>query len=106
MRIANTVNDSIVDGHGLRYAVFTQGCPHNCPGCHNPETHDPAGGREADPEALIAFILTEDMRLPMVLFDQWTPMMAALLLLCWIIDIRLMRYRDQEPKEADLSSEE
>ncbi|MBQ7059234.1 MAG: sortase [Firmicutes bacterium] len=56
--------------------------------------------------ALIAFILTEDMRLPMVLFDQWTPMMAALLLLCWIIDIRLMRYRDQEPKEADLSSEE
>ncbi len=27
MRIANTVNDSIVDGHGLRFTVFTQGCP-------------------------------------------------------------------------------
>lgn len=54
MRIASTVHDSIVDGHGLRYAVFTQGCPHRCPGCHNPETHDPAGGREVSLEDLIA----------------------------------------------------
>ena len=46
MRIANTVSDSIVDGPGLRFTVFTQGCPHHCPGCHNPETHDPAGGQE------------------------------------------------------------
>lgn len=52
MRIANTVNDSIVDGPGLRFAVFTQGCPHRCPGCHNPGTHDPAGGEEAAAEAL------------------------------------------------------
>ena len=54
MRIANTVNDSIVDGLGLRFAVFTQGCPHHCPGCHTPQTHDPAGGREESLEALIA----------------------------------------------------
>ena len=53
MRIANTVNDSIVDGHGLRFTVFTQGCPHHCPGCHNPDTHDPAGGRDVAEEALI-----------------------------------------------------
>lgn len=46
MRIANTIQDSIVDGPGLRFTVFTQGCPHRCPGCHNPETHDPSGGRE------------------------------------------------------------
>ena len=52
MRIANTVNDSIVDGPGLRFTVFTQGCPHHCPGCHNPETHDPTGGREASVEEL------------------------------------------------------
>lgn len=44
LRIAGTVQDSIVDGPGLRFAVFTQGCPHHCPGCHNPETHDPEGG--------------------------------------------------------------
>lgn len=54
MRIANVVSDSIVDGPGLRFTVFTQGCPHHCPGCHNPGTHDPAGGREATVEELAA----------------------------------------------------
>ena len=54
MRIANTVHDSIVDGHGLRLTVFTQGCPHRCPGCHNPDTHDPTGGREVTVAALTA----------------------------------------------------
>lgn len=54
IRINGTVNDSIVDGPGLRFAVFTQGCPHRCPGCHNPQTHDPAGGRTADTGELIA----------------------------------------------------
>lgn len=53
IRIAGFVNDSIVDGPGLRFAVFTQGCLHNCPGCHNPETHDVNGGREEDVETLI-----------------------------------------------------
>lgn len=37
-------NDSIVDGPGLRYTVFTQGCVHHCPECHNPESHDLNGG--------------------------------------------------------------
>lgn len=31
--------DSIVDGEGLRVVLWTQGCPHNCKGCHNPKTH-------------------------------------------------------------------
>lgn len=53
LRIAGTVNDSIVDGPGLRFTVFVQGCPHHCPGCHNPETHDPNGGYETDTEKLI-----------------------------------------------------
>lgn len=52
MRVANTVNDSIVDGPGLRFTVFTQGCPHKCPGCHNPDTHDPKGGKEVPVETL------------------------------------------------------
>ena len=52
IRLAGLVEDSIVDGPGLRLTVFTQGCPHRCPGCHNPETHDPAGGREATVEEL------------------------------------------------------
>lgn len=40
LRIAGVQKESIVDGPGIRYVVFTQGCPHHCPGCHNPETHD------------------------------------------------------------------
>lgn len=44
IRIAGIVEDSIVDGRGIRMAVFVQGCPHHCPGCHNPQTHDFAGG--------------------------------------------------------------
>ena len=53
IRIAGTVNDSIVDGPGLRFTVFTQGCPHHCPGCHNPATHDPMGGHDAQTEEII-----------------------------------------------------
>lgn len=44
IRIAGVVRESIVDGPGLRFVVFCQGCPHNCKGCHNPITHDFAGG--------------------------------------------------------------
>ena len=53
MRIAGVVNDSIVDGPGFRLAVFAQGCPHHCPGCHNPQTHDFDGGEVADTEEII-----------------------------------------------------
>lgn len=45
IRIAGIEKESVVDGPGLRFVVFTQGCPHECPGCHNPQTHDPAGGK-------------------------------------------------------------
>lgn len=39
LNIAGLVDDSIVDGDGLRFTIFEQGCTHNCKGCHNPETH-------------------------------------------------------------------
>lgn len=45
IRISGIVTDSIVDGPGLRIAVFAQGCVHNCKGCHNPQTHDLKGGK-------------------------------------------------------------
>ena len=37
-------SDSIVDGEGIRSVIWTQGCSHNCLGCHNPETHSFDGG--------------------------------------------------------------
>ena len=61
MRIASTVSDSIVDGPGLRFTVFTQGCPHHCPGCHNPATHDPSGGREVAVAELAAQLSTNPL---------------------------------------------
>ena len=45
LRIAGIMKESIVDGEGYRYSIFTQGCPHNCRGCHNPQTHGFQGGR-------------------------------------------------------------
>ena len=52
IRLAGVVPESIVDGPGYRCAVFVQGCPHNCPGCHNPATHDFAGGYLADTQEI------------------------------------------------------
>lgn len=45
LRISGVVKESITDGLGFRYTVFTQGCPHACPGCHNPHTHNFDAGK-------------------------------------------------------------
>ena len=46
MRIAGILPRSFVNGEGIRYVVFLQGCPHHCSGCHNPDTWDFKGGLE------------------------------------------------------------
>ena len=46
-----------VDGPGLRYVVFLQGCPLRCVYCHNPDTWDPAGGAVMGTEELVEKIL-------------------------------------------------
>ena len=57
IKIAGTVNDSIVDGEGYRFTIFTQGCPHHCEGCQNPQTHDFTSGKPADTDDLLTHIL-------------------------------------------------
>lgn len=46
LRISGIIDESIVDGKGLRYTIFTQGCPHHCEGCHNLISHEFGGGTE------------------------------------------------------------
>ena len=57
MRIAGLTQDSIVDGPGLRFVVFTQGCRRRCEGCHNPETWDVHGGKETSCDDIIKEML-------------------------------------------------
>ena len=61
MRIYGLVQDSIVDGPGLRFVCFVQGCPHHCSGCHNPDSHDPAGGTEMTTDEIIAHMLSNPL---------------------------------------------
>ena len=64
--------ESIVDGKGFRFAVFVQGCTLNCPGCHNPGSHDVSGGYLKDTEDLIKEI-SENPLLDGVTFSGGEP---------------------------------
>ena len=53
LNLSGIVGDSIVDGPGIRTTFFCQGCPHHCPGCHNPETWDFGCGTQVPVEDLV-----------------------------------------------------
>ena len=76
LRLAGIMRESIVDGPGIRFAIFCQGCPHDCPGCHNPETHDFNGGTEVSLEKILAAI-DEDPLLKGVTFSGGEPSCQA-----------------------------
>lgn len=44
LQILQIIEDTMVDGPGLRTSVYCAGCRHQCPGCHNPQSWDPQGG--------------------------------------------------------------
>jgi anaerobic ribonucleoside-triphosphate reductase activating protein len=76
IRVAAVIGDSIVDGPGLRMAIFFQGCLRCCEGCHNPELLPLGGGRVSTAEAL----LTEIRKNPLltgVTFSGGEPLLRA-----------------------------
>lgn len=80
IRLAGIKEESIVDGPGLRLVVFTQGCPHNCPGCHNPDTHDINDGYAADVAGFVQYIdrvVTRNRLLKGITFSGGEPFLQA-----------------------------
>ena len=60
-RCAGLTPESIVDGPGFRFTVWTQGCLHHCKGCHNPQTWDMNGGFEADTDEVFEQIINDPL---------------------------------------------
>lgn len=56
LNLSGIVGDSIVDGPGIRTTVFSQGCPHHCPGCHNPETWEFGCGVPMEEEEILTIV--------------------------------------------------
>ena len=52
MRYAGIIKNDFSAAPGTCVTFFTQGCPHRCEGCHNPETWDFQGGKEFTPDVL------------------------------------------------------
>lgn len=57
MKYAGLKENDIVDGEGICVSLWTQGCPHRCPGCHNPETWSYNGGMEIDMDELTTMVI-------------------------------------------------
>ncbi|MBF7047022.1 anaerobic ribonucleoside-triphosphate reductase activating protein [Campylobacter volucris] len=76
IKLAGVVKESIVDGYGLRYVIFTQGCPHKCKACHNQHTHDFNQGYWQDLDFLLKDIIKNPL-LKGVTFSGGEPFLQA-----------------------------
>ena len=52
MRYSGLIRNDLAAAPGISVSFFTQGCPHKCEGCHNPETWNFNGGKEFTPQVL------------------------------------------------------
>lgn len=75
MKVIGIKQDSIVDGEGLRTVIFFSGCPHHCPGCHNPESWNVFNGLDYTVEQILD--LTRKNPLNEITFSGGDPLMQA-----------------------------
>jgi anaerobic ribonucleoside-triphosphate reductase activating protein len=77
MRLSGITPESLVDGPGLRYVIFPQGCPHQCPHCHNPQSWDPDGGKEFSVRQIIRLIKQQKKTKQGITFSGGEPFLQA-----------------------------
>ena len=59
LAILRIVEDTMVDGPGMRTAIYAAGCTHHCPGCHNPQSWDIRAGEKMTTEDILRPILAD-----------------------------------------------
>jgi anaerobic ribonucleoside-triphosphate reductase activating protein len=77
MRLSGITPESLVDGPGLRYVIFTQGCQHQCPHCQNPETWDMDAGKEYSVKQVIRMLKQQKKTKQGVTFSGGEPFLQA-----------------------------
>jgi len=77
MKISGITQESLVDGPGLRYVIFTQGCLHQCPRCHNPESWDINAGKEFSVKQVVRLIKQQKKTKRGVTFSGGEPFLQA-----------------------------
>lgn len=60
IRILDILEETMMDGPGLRTSIYCAGCAHRCPGCHNPQSWDFSGGREVSVDELLDVIKSDE----------------------------------------------
>jgi anaerobic ribonucleoside-triphosphate reductase activating protein len=76
IRAAGFAKESVVDGPGIRFVIFVQGCLRQCPDCHNPQTHDLQGGTEISLDEILTMIDSNPL-LDGVTFSGGEPFLQA-----------------------------
>ena len=96
LRISGIIKESIVDGPGIRFVIFSQGCPHRCKGCHNPSTFDFNGGYIAKIDDLMSEIKKNPL-LKGVTFSGGEPFVQAeafskIAMQCHLLELNVISY--------------
>ena len=77
MRLSGITPESVVDGPGLRFVIFAQGCPHRCPHCHNPGSWDINNGNEFSSKQVIRLFKKQKKAKRGITFSGGEPFLQA-----------------------------